>query len=63
MNQKEEEKEFVTRKITNAVARIKLGLQDCVELGNLDAKETGVTQRIMLGLCGYFYSRMSQMIM
>ncbi len=39
MNQKEEEKEFVTRKITNAVARIKLGLQDCVELGNLDAKE------------------------
>ena len=31
-------KEFVTRKITNAVARIKLGLQDCVELGNLDAK-------------------------
>ena len=31
-------KEFVTRKITNAVARIKLGLQDYVELGNLDAK-------------------------
>ena len=31
-------KEFVTRKITDAVARIKLGLQDCVELGNLDAK-------------------------
>ena len=31
-------KEFVTRKITNAVAHIKLGLQDCVELGNLDAK-------------------------
>jgi GDPmannose 4,6-dehydratase len=31
-------KEFVTRKITNAAARIKLGLQDCVELGNLDAK-------------------------
>jgi len=30
--------EFVTRKITNAVARIKLGKQDCVELGNLDAK-------------------------
>lgn len=30
--------EFVTRKITNAVARIKLGLQDHVELGNLDAK-------------------------
>ena len=31
-------KEFVTRKITSSVARIKLGLQDCVELGNLDAK-------------------------
>jgi GDPmannose 4,6-dehydratase len=29
---------FVTRKITRAVARIKLGLQDCVYLGNLDAK-------------------------
>ena len=31
-------KEFVTRKITDAVARIKLGIQDCVELGNLDSK-------------------------
>lgn len=31
-------KEFVTRKITDAVARIKFGLQDCLELGNLDAK-------------------------
>ena len=30
--------EFVTRKITHAVARIKLGVQDHVELGNLDAK-------------------------
>lgn len=30
--------EFVTRKITNSVARIKLGLLDHVELGNLDAK-------------------------
>lgn len=29
--------EFVTRKITDAVARIKLGLQDKVALGNLDA--------------------------
>jgi GDPmannose 4,6-dehydratase len=29
--------EFVTRKITNAVARIKLGLQDSVTLGNLDS--------------------------
>lgn len=30
--------EFVTRKITAAAARISLGLQDFVELGNLDAK-------------------------
>ena len=30
--------EFVTRKITNAVARIKLGLQEELVLGNLDAK-------------------------
>jgi len=29
---------FVTRKITRAAARIKLGLQDCLYLGNLDAK-------------------------
>lgn len=31
-------KEFVTRKITDAVARIKLGLQHELRLGNLDAK-------------------------
>ncbi|MGE0141338.1 MAG: GDP-mannose 4,6-dehydratase [Ilumatobacteraceae bacterium] len=30
--------EFVTRKVTNAVARIKLGLQDQIVLGNLDFK-------------------------
>lgn len=30
--------EFVTRKITNAVARIKLGLQDHIELGDLTTK-------------------------
>ena len=29
---------FVTRKITRALARIKLGIQDCLFLGNLDAK-------------------------
>jgi GDPmannose 4,6-dehydratase len=29
---------FVTRKITRALARIKLGLQNCLYLGNLDAK-------------------------
>lgn len=31
-------REFVTRKITDGVARIKLGLLDCLELGNLDAR-------------------------
>jgi GDPmannose 4,6-dehydratase len=31
-------REFVTRKITDAVAKIKLGILDCLELGNLDAK-------------------------
>ena len=30
--------EFVTRKVTNAVARIKLGLQTEIVLGNLDSK-------------------------
>lgn len=30
--------EFVTRKITDAVARIKYGVQECLELGNMDAK-------------------------
>jgi GDPmannose 4,6-dehydratase len=31
-------KEFVTRKITDAVAKISLGKQDILELGNMDAK-------------------------
>ena len=30
--------EFVTRKITDAASRIKLGKLDCLELGNLDAR-------------------------
>jgi GDPmannose 4,6-dehydratase len=29
---------FVTRKITRALARIKLGIQECLYLGNIDAK-------------------------
>ncbi|MDB5807721.1 MAG: GDP-mannose 4,6-dehydratase [Betaproteobacteria bacterium] len=29
---------FVTRKITRALARIKLGIQDCLYLGNMEAK-------------------------
>lgn len=31
-------REFVTRKITDSVAKIKLGTLNCLELGNLDAK-------------------------
>jgi GDPmannose 4,6-dehydratase len=31
-------REFVTRKITDSVAKIKLGQLECLELGNLDAK-------------------------
>jgi GDPmannose 4,6-dehydratase len=31
-------REFVTRKITDSVAKIQLGLLDTIELGNLDAK-------------------------
>jgi GDPmannose 4,6-dehydratase len=31
-------REFVTRKITDSLAKIKLGKLDCLELGNLDAK-------------------------
>lgn len=31
-------REFVTRKITDAVAKISLGKLDCLELGNIDAK-------------------------
>ncbi|WP_447412968.1 GDP-mannose 4,6-dehydratase, partial [Clostridium perfringens] len=30
--------EFVTRKISDGIAKIKLGLLDKIELGNLDAK-------------------------
>ena len=31
-------REFVTRKITDSVAKIKLGKLECIELGNMDAK-------------------------
>jgi len=31
-------KEFVTRKVTDAVARIKLGLQETITLGNIDSR-------------------------
>ena len=44
-------KEFVTRKITDGVARIKLGMLDCLELGNLDAKrDWGYAQEYVEGM-------------
>ena len=39
--------EFVTRKISHSVARIKLGIQKELKLGNLIQRETGDTR----GLC------------
>ena len=38
MSQKDEDLNFVTRKISDGVARISLGLSDHITLGNLDAK-------------------------
>ena len=44
-------REFVTRKITDAVARIHLGQQDVLELGNLDAKrDWGYAQEYVEGM-------------
>jgi GDPmannose 4,6-dehydratase len=44
---------FVTRKVTRAVGRIKLGLQERIYLGNLDAKrDCGDMQEIMSRPCG-----------
>jgi GDPmannose 4,6-dehydratase len=44
-------REFVTRKITDAVAKIKLGKLDCLELGNLDAKrDWGFAQEYVEGM-------------
>ncbi len=44
-------KEFVTRKITDAVAKIKLGMMDTLELGNLDAKrDWGYAQEYIEGM-------------
>ena len=43
--------EFVTRKITDAVARIKLGRRDCLELGNLSAqRDWGYTREYVEGM-------------
>ena len=44
--------EFVTRKISRAVARISLGLQDHLTLGNLDADATGASPATTSRRCG-----------
>ncbi len=44
-------REFVTRKISDSVAKIKLGLLDTLELGNLDAqRDWGFAQDYVLGM-------------
>ena len=48
-------REFVTRKITDAVARIKLGLQPKLQLGNLDARRDW-------GFAGDYVEAMWQML-
>jgi len=43
--------EFVTRKITNAAAKIKLGLEDSLELGNINAlRDWGYTPEYVEGM-------------
>ena len=44
--------EFVTRKVTDGVARIKLGLVQDLPLGNLDASATGAMRAITCARCG-----------
>lgn len=44
-------REFVTRKITDSVAKIKLGKLDCLKLGNIDAKrDWGFAQEYVEGM-------------
>jgi GDPmannose 4,6-dehydratase len=44
-------REFVTRKITDSVAKIKLGLLDAIELGNLDAtRDWGYAKEYVVGM-------------
>jgi len=48
---------FVTRKITRALARICLGTQDCLFLGNMDAKRDWGHAKTMCGYNGSCYSK------
>ncbi len=42
----------MTRKITRGAARIEAGLEECLYLGNLDAKRDWGHARIMCAACG-----------
>jgi GDPmannose 4,6-dehydratase len=44
--------EFETRKVSHAAARIKLGLQRTLKMGNLEARATGGSPAITWRLCG-----------
>lgn len=54
--------EFVERKVSNAVARIKLGLQDSVTLGNLDSSRDWATRETTWKRCGEWSNRMNRAI-
>jgi len=54
---------FVTRKISRAMAKIALGMQDCLFMGNLSSRATGVMQKIILKQCTSSFSRKNLMIM
>jgi GDPmannose 4,6-dehydratase len=44
-------REFVTRKITDSVAKIRLGMLDCLELGNIDAlRDWGYAKEYVEGM-------------
>ena len=54
---------FVTRKITLGLARIKHGLQNCLYLGNLDAKRDWGHARTMLKCSGSCYNKILRKIL
>ena len=54
--------EFVTRKISDAVARISLGMADGISLGNLDSKRDWGYAPDTSRVCGSCFSRISQTI-
>ncbi len=54
---------FVTRKITRALANIAMGIQDCLYLGNMDAKRDWGMPRIMSKCSGVCCSKMSRKIL